>query len=162
FDAQQRQTELLGEEIARTEALLKSGIATIAQRNTLSREESRSRSEGLQIRLQQNQAEQALNQANLQIASLNRERRSTLLDQVAATSQKLQRLGEEIKASQALILETDSGHQVTQAITSFVFTVRGNNGLETEKPVTETYEIQPGDILTVRRLVSSENASAAN
>lgn len=162
FEAQQQQTVLLGAEIARTEALLKNGIATIAQRNTLSREESRSKSDGLQIQLQHNQAQQGLNETKLQISGLTRDRRSILLEQIASTSQKLQRLGEEIKAAEALILETDSRYAIGRAIVRFTFTVRGKDGTAAEAPVDEFYVIQPGDVLSVNRVGNDDNTATAN
>jgi polysaccharide biosynthesis/export protein ExoF len=162
YEAQERQTALLRKEIERVEALLKNGVATISQRDALSREETRSVSEGLQIRLQQNQAQQGLNQADLQLTSLIRDRRAQILDQIAAAGQRLQRLGEEIRAAEALMLESDTEYGAGRVLTSVKFTVRGNNGTSPETAIEETYVIQPGDIVTVRRVIDVTGGVVAN
>ncbi len=162
FKAQERQTEMLRAEIERVEVLLKNGVSTITQRNSLSREETRSINEGLQIRLFQNQAQQGLSQAELQLTSLVRDRRSQLLDQIGAAGQRLQKLGEEISAAEALMQETDVEYSVGRNLTTMKFTLRGNNGAAPEVTVEDTYVIQPGDIVTVRRVSSASNATVAN
>ena len=162
FEAQERQTSSLRAEIERVEKLLKSGLSTISQLNSLTREETRSISEGLQIRLSQNQAQQGLKQAELELTNLLRNRKSQLLDQISAASQKLQRLGEEIKAAEALMLETDAEYSIGRGLAVMKFTVRGNNGAAPEVVVEDTYVIQPGDIVTVRRAINAPNAAVAN
>lgn len=162
FEAQEKQTASLRDEIDRIEKLLKSGVSTIPQRNALNREETRSISEGLQIRLSQNQAEQGLRQSELGLTTLLRDRRATLLEQSAAVSQLLQKLGEEISAAEALMLETGSSPRDINGKRSMTFSVRGNNGTGPDVAVDQTYPVQPGDIVTIRRNMDSARAPVAN
>ena len=162
FEAQETQTASLRAEIERVEKLLKSGVSTISQLNLLTREETRLISEGLQIRLSQNQAQQGLKQAELELTNLVRNRKSQLLEQIAAAGQRLQKLGEEIKAAEILLLETDAEYSAGRGPTAIEFTVRGDNGAAPEAAVEETYAIQPGDIVTVKRVAGASNAAVAN
>lgn len=146
--AQQKLAEQLKSELRDVQSYVSRGLSPTSRLNELTREENRLQSDVLQTAVMMNQARQGQNQADLQLATLTRNRRAQILSALEETIARIERLTRQLRADEAVMAEADSTWRLSEAPTTFRIRQKENGVVRSTTD--EGTLVQPGDVVTVR------------
>ncbi|MDQ0321099.1 protein involved in polysaccharide export with SLBB domain [Pararhizobium capsulatum DSM 1112] len=146
------QLEALKTEIGSTEELVKKELMLRQMIFQLRREEGQVLSTNLQTAVLLNQARQAKTQLEIQMMNISRDRKLEVLDRIKEVNATIERLGRQLSADRAVIVESESStspRQQSDVLTTYRIT--REDGTVLDNISSETEPVLPGDVVEVRR-----------
>jgi protein involved in polysaccharide export with SLBB domain len=143
----------LDADIAEIEDLRARGLSTMDRLQSLTREKDRTQSDLLQTNVMLNQAREEQVQIEIELDETPRQRRITLLNDLAEVQERIRRLEGSVQASAQLLDASAGSIAVPDAIQVTFTVIRGDRRLEDVSDLTEP--VQPGDLIEVKRTVAA-------
>lgn len=157
IDATLKQLDLLKEEAATVQDLVNRSLAPSSRIYQLNREEAAILSTNLQTTVLLNQARQARNQLDIQLANLPRDRRIEVLTSIQDTTSNIDKLNRQIAADRGVLQESaDFGFSGGISRPERVYRLQHEDGSVTDDVEDPSTPVRPGDVIEVKRRMAQD------
>ena len=148
IESHRRLADQLATELKTVRDYVSRGLSPLNRVNELSREENRLQSDTLQSSIMLTQARQSRNQAEIQLQSMQRERRLSNITELADVEARIARLQNEIRGDQSVMAESDRIGAPKAAVTTYA--IRRSSAM-LEAPLPAETKVEPDDLVVVER-----------